>query len=253
MNTVRIGEQIGFLRKQKGLTQEELARALGVTNQAVSKWESAQCCPDIQLLPDIAKIFEVSIDKLLGYAPVSDAGDLALALRQRAEALPKGEDFDFIFRMASALHAAILLKCFPGDVPSEFNAATKRAGDGEWGYSCCSSPELTTAMRRGALFFSNNKNPELSGGAVRRIVSLLRPFCNTDTLKAAAALYRLTVGDEEAFAAPEEIVGESGLSPETVADCLSEKLLPFLTEREGKYRLDGAYLCVVPILTLLDF
>ena len=52
MTTIKINEQIAFLRKQKGLTQEELAGVLGITNQAVSKWESAQCCPDIQLLPD---------------------------------------------------------------------------------------------------------------------------------------------------------------------------------------------------------
>ena len=48
MTTIKINEQIAFLRKQKGLTQEELANALGVTNQAVSKWESAQCCPTLQ-------------------------------------------------------------------------------------------------------------------------------------------------------------------------------------------------------------
>ncbi len=60
---MKIQEQIAFLRKQKGLTQEELAQALGVTNQAVSKWESGQCCPDIQLLPELAKLFEVTVEE----------------------------------------------------------------------------------------------------------------------------------------------------------------------------------------------
>lgn len=40
MNIIKLHEQISFLRKQKGLTQEQLANALGVTNQSVSKWES---------------------------------------------------------------------------------------------------------------------------------------------------------------------------------------------------------------------
>ena len=64
METMKINEQIIFLRKQKAMTQEEVASALGVTNQAVSKWESAQCCPDIQLLPAIAELFEVTIDEI---------------------------------------------------------------------------------------------------------------------------------------------------------------------------------------------
>lgn len=65
---MKINEQIAFLRKQKGLTQEELAQAFGVTNQAVSKWESGASCPDIALLPDIADYFGVSIDLLFGKA-----------------------------------------------------------------------------------------------------------------------------------------------------------------------------------------
>ena len=56
-------------RKKLGLTQEGLAQQLGVTNQAVSKWESGQSCPDITLLPAIADLFGISIDALFGREP----------------------------------------------------------------------------------------------------------------------------------------------------------------------------------------
>lgn len=59
-----IGSKIAQYRKEKGLTQETLAQLIGVTNQAVSKWESDQCCPDIQILPKLADIFDVSVDAL---------------------------------------------------------------------------------------------------------------------------------------------------------------------------------------------
>ncbi len=62
---IKISEQISNLRKQAGMTQEELAGKLGVTNQAVSKWESAVCCPDISLLPEIARLFGLTVDELL--------------------------------------------------------------------------------------------------------------------------------------------------------------------------------------------
>jgi len=49
-------ERIGQLRKQKGLTQEQLASRLGVTSQAVSKWENELSCPDVALLPVIRRV-----------------------------------------------------------------------------------------------------------------------------------------------------------------------------------------------------
>lgn len=61
-----IGRKIAQFRKEKGITQEALAQVLNVTNQAVSKWESEQCSPDIQLLPELASFFGVSIDALFG-------------------------------------------------------------------------------------------------------------------------------------------------------------------------------------------
>lgn len=91
MTTIKINEQIAFLRKQKGLTQEELANALGVTNQAVSKWESSQCCPDIQLLPEIARLFNVSVDELIGYTPASATEDIVLAQFISEKEIDEGE------------------------------------------------------------------------------------------------------------------------------------------------------------------
>ena len=61
-----LGSRIAELRRKKNMTQEELAAELGVTAQAVSKWENDLSCPDITLLPQLARIFSVTIDELLG-------------------------------------------------------------------------------------------------------------------------------------------------------------------------------------------
>lgn len=63
----QLARNICTYRKENGLTQEELAQILGVSFQAVSKWENALTMPDISLLPEISRTLKVSIDKLLGY------------------------------------------------------------------------------------------------------------------------------------------------------------------------------------------
>ena len=60
-----IGKRIAALRKEKGLKQDNLAQMLEVSPQAVSKWENDQTCPDISLLPKLARILGVSVDELL--------------------------------------------------------------------------------------------------------------------------------------------------------------------------------------------
>lgn len=61
-----LGKRIVTRRKGLGLTQDALAEQLGVTAQAVSKWENDQSCPDIAMLPKLAEIFGISTDELLG-------------------------------------------------------------------------------------------------------------------------------------------------------------------------------------------
>lgn len=60
-----LGTRIALLRKQKPMTQEELAEKMGVSSQAVSKWENDVSCPDIQLLPRLARLLGVTVDELL--------------------------------------------------------------------------------------------------------------------------------------------------------------------------------------------
>ena len=60
-----LGKRIGALRREKGLKQDELAEKLGVSPQAVSKWETDQTCPDISLLPLLAQILGITVDELL--------------------------------------------------------------------------------------------------------------------------------------------------------------------------------------------
>ena len=70
---------IAKYRRQLGMTQEALANQLGVTNQAVSKWESGQSCPDISLLPKIADLFGITIDALFGREPKEISAPAALS------------------------------------------------------------------------------------------------------------------------------------------------------------------------------
>lgn len=60
-----IGNRISKYRKEKGLTQEEMAAKLGVSSQAVSKWENDASCPDISLLPQLCRTLGITTDELL--------------------------------------------------------------------------------------------------------------------------------------------------------------------------------------------
>ena len=75
-----LGNRIAQYRKNMSITQEALAQQLGVTNQAVSKWESDQCCPDVALLPKLADIFGITLDALFGRETESGKEKHGLAL-----------------------------------------------------------------------------------------------------------------------------------------------------------------------------
>ena len=76
MSEINIARTIIKKRKEKGITQDELANYIGVSKASVSKWETGQSYPDILLLPQLAAHFNISIDELMGYEPQMSKKDI---------------------------------------------------------------------------------------------------------------------------------------------------------------------------------
>lgn len=72
MTNVTMGELISKLRKEKGMTQKDLADKMNVTDKAVSKWERNLSCPDINSIPDLADVLGISVEELLNTTKKED-------------------------------------------------------------------------------------------------------------------------------------------------------------------------------------
>ncbi len=110
MTEIKIGKKIRLLRKNNDVTQDKLAAYLGVTPQAVSRWESEACYPDIETLPQIADFFGVGMDELLCYDSVQKESKIRDYLEQ-AEVLVENE------RLGDCL--ALLREAY-AEIPSSF-------------------------------------------------------------------------------------------------------------------------------------
>jgi len=65
MSNKTLGEMISSLRKEKGMTQNDLAKKMNVTDKAVSKWERDLSCPDVNSIPKLAEILDTTVEELL--------------------------------------------------------------------------------------------------------------------------------------------------------------------------------------------
>lgn len=90
MGNIRIGLKIAAKRREKGVTQEELASFLGVSKPAVSKWESDISYPDITLLPEIATYFNMTVDELLSYEPQMSKEDVQKMYKELCKEFASG-------------------------------------------------------------------------------------------------------------------------------------------------------------------
>ena len=94
--TLRIGENIRQLRRERDITQEELAQILGVTYQSVSRWENGSCYPDVELIPAIAGFFGITTDKLMGVSEAAEQARVEELAENYQAALSQGEVYQCI-------------------------------------------------------------------------------------------------------------------------------------------------------------
>lgn len=107
---MEFGEKLQELRKQKGLTQEELAEALYVSRTAISKWESGRGYPNIDSLKEISRYFSVSIDDLL-------SGDKLISIAEKENKSNINRICDQLFGMVDLLSVfLIVLPLYPKTV-----------------------------------------------------------------------------------------------------------------------------------------
>ena len=93
---LNIGNIIKYLRKEKDITQEELADILGVSYQSVSRWETGVCYPDMELIPVIAEFFGVTSDTLLGVDENIERKNIEQYLLRFQKAISQGKIYDCI-------------------------------------------------------------------------------------------------------------------------------------------------------------
>lgn len=104
---IKLGEQLREFRRRDGRTQEDLAQALDVTPQAVSRWEKGLCYPDMALIPSIANYFGVTIDELFGYNNDRDKKIDAIIQEVEAFHIPGRSDDEWVDTCLGILRAGL--------------------------------------------------------------------------------------------------------------------------------------------------
>lgn len=146
MSIETMGSTIAALRKEKKVTQEELADYVGVSAQAVSKWEKGGA-PDCALLPSIADFFGVSIDRLFG-RKATDYMEVEEVLAKKIMDTPEGERKKLLFSLCWVMERA-LFGCTPEQNPlksisTEAGKQFDSVHHNEFGYTLMGIGEMQT-------------------------------------------------------------------------------------------------------------
>ena len=185
----KLADNLQLLRKQKGITQEELAEVFGVTSQSISKWELGINCPDITMLPKIADYYRVSIDELVGYKPLSSINSIYIDVKSLIES--SDNKIDDAYKIARLAVASIYDK---GRDQAERLLVGKRDnslsyGQDSNGVTICSDESVFISS------FTNINDYDIT--TIRKVANYLNKISDLNTLKVMFGLFNLRVNNKD--------------------------------------------------------
>lgn len=163
----KIGTVIAGMRRQRGMTQEQLAEAVGVSPPAVSKWETNTSCPDVALLVPIARALDTDVNTLLSFTadyPAEELGMLLEQLTQQAAGDPE----------AALARMRELVRRYPNDAALRFQLASAAMGlPPLHGWSAELEAEARRFAEEGLEFIRHNGERKLWYGTTYMLAGLL--------------------------------------------------------------------------------
>lgn len=224
------GKHFAALRRAQGMTQEDIAAAVGISSQAVSKWENGASYPDITLLPALASLLDTSIDALLGQRTGTTLEAVDLQILRLFETTPPADVFATALHLAGRLHEGAATLGYTQRVPWQINKDAPWPLDAD--LSARTEPDGASIRAGRTAFFSAAGGQPVNATKLRQLATLLAQLLEKNVLSLLFAL-------EDGLPHTTSALGAAcHLTPDEVAQGLHQ--LP-TEETDAGFVLDGCF------------
>lgn len=250
MSYLTINRQIAHLRKINNITQAELAGHLGVSNQAVSKWESGQSCPDIQLIPKIAEYFNVSCDSLFGLGIKSQTPeDIVLSVRNTIINKTNEYSEQLVYDIIQGLCNVVGLKLTCDDDTFSNDSIVDVSSMNVINISNIGN-NINLTKNDGCVIICNKSKIVPFEEIKKSYESIFNALSYKPCLIILRKLYDYYLKDSTKYTSYLDIIDDTGLEDDTVFHCLGDILGTFIEYDEDNeddmcVRLDAKYIPVI--------